>query len=237
MLVNRDICCHVCHGPTIHLMDMDLSHRCFFFPECSGQRALFSDARQSLVFLDIETTGLSYLSDHIIEIGAIKIDTDGCEYMLQTLIRPPVEISKRITNITGISNEMVADGISVAEGIQQLADFVGHSTIIAHHAEFDVPWLICVANQHHVELNALHVLCTLQWAKSNREPQLSLGMLSKRYKIQHKNAHRALVDASLTKALYFIFDNQKKSPAPMKSIDVYRGMVRADSAHVPAASS
>ena len=58
---------------------------------------------------DLETTGLSPVRDRIIEIGAVRVEIDGSVSRFQTLVNPGVPIPPRLTALTGIDDDMVAD--------------------------------------------------------------------------------------------------------------------------------
>lgn len=220
--VDHDARCTYCNGPTLHRQEMNMGNRCFFFPRCSGQVDLFGGkSERSFVFLDFETTGLEAGRDSIIEIGALKLDGDGLEHVYQTFVKPPVTISQKITEITGITNDMVAHAPDMASCIRELVGFIGDATLVIHNADFDMLWLGTALLQHRVALPERPVVCTLKWARQNQEPQCSLGALSRKYKIGHQNAHRALADAAATKELFFIFDQTKKSPKPELSMANY----------------
>ena len=64
------------------------------------------------IAFDIETTGLDPAYDEIIEIGAIKIENDKEIETFCTLIKPEYEIDEFITELTGITNEMVKKEIT-----------------------------------------------------------------------------------------------------------------------------
>jgi len=222
MIVDDKEKCSFCNGPTIHRSDMNISHRCFFFPKCSGQVDLFGTVKESLVFLDFETTGLEPGRDSIIEIGALKIDEDSYEHTFQTFIKPPHPISTHITQITGITDEMVSEAPEAIDPLKKLMSFIGNAKIVAHNADFDLPWLIVNLLQNKLPFENNDVICTLKWARQSGEAHCSLGALSKKYAIRHSNAHRALADAVATKELFFIFDGLKKSPRPQFSLSDYQ---------------
>lgn len=221
MYVDYDQRCVICHGPTIHRKEMNLSHRCFFFPKCSGQGDLFGVTKDSMVFLDFETTGLEAGKDNIIEIGALKIDEEGYEHVFQTFVKPVVPVSDVITKITGITPDMVENAPELGPSLQKLMAFIGTAKIIAHNAEFDLPWLCTALIRHAIPKPGNEVICTLVWARQNQEPHCSLSALSKKYSLSHANAHRALADAAATKELYFIFENYRKAPAPIRLLHEY----------------
>lgn len=219
--------CDVCNGPTIHKPEINLSNRCFFFPQCSGQADLFGSAQESVVFLDFETSGLEIGRDSVIEIGALKIDNEGAEHTFQHFVRPLSPIDEKISKYTGITNEMVADAMSLKDAIVAFSEFLGDATLVSHNADFDVPWLLSSCIRHEIPFSDNKVVCTLVWSKNNHETHCSLGALSKKYSISHRNSHRALADSVTTKELYFIFQNQKISPAPEKKLSDYRPLTES----------
>ncbi len=207
MVVDKAHGCQWCNGPTIHRQDSNLTHRCFFYPRCSGQGDLFAKKQESIIFLDFETTGLDPIRDHIIEIGALKIDHEGYDHTYEQLVKPPVDIDERITKITGITNEMVVGAANIVEAMTKLVEFIGDGKLVAHNAEFDIPWLLTALHRHNLFLGQNPVTCTLKWARKNGEVRASLGALTKKYAINHHNAHRALADAASTRELYLIYEN------------------------------
>lgn len=222
LIVDQTQRCKLCNGPTIHRPDANMGHRCYFFPRCSGQATLFGQAQQSLIFLDFETTGLEIGKDAIIEVGALKIDDEGYEHTLQTFVKPPSDIDPRISKITGITNDMVNDAQPLKGVMAQLIEFIGSGTLVAHNADFDIPWLLTSALRYSLPLKDNVVICTFKWSKKVKEPRGSLGALAKKYKIGHENAHRALADAAVTKDLYFIYEDQHPDLKRKESVEDYR---------------
>lgn len=215
--------CSLCNSPTVHQAAANMGHRCFFFPKCSGQVGLFGKPK-SVVFLDFETTGLDIGIDEIIEVGALKIDTNGMETVFQKMVKPMKPIPPAITQITGISNEMVAEASPLKSIINDLKLFIGSASIVAHNADFDMVWLVSSYIKHQIEIGQNTVVCTLNWAKALKEARCSLGALTKKYGIGHQNAHRALADAVATKEIYFIFDQLNRESKPSVSIDSFLDM-------------
>ena len=93
------------------------------------------------VFLDIESTGLSFTDDKLIELGMVKFEysDDGRVFRILDEFNeyqdPEVDISPFITQLTGITNEMVRgkhiDEASVSKFLEDV------DLIIAHNAQFD----------------------------------------------------------------------------------------------------
>lgn len=98
------------------------------------------------VVIDTETTGLNPSQDRIIEIGLLAFDYDpltGQPIRLldsfAALEDPGCPITPEITQLTGISNEMVAGQTIDEIKIEQM--LAGTSLVVAHHAAFDRPFL------------------------------------------------------------------------------------------------
>jgi len=85
--------------------------------------------KRPIVFFDLETTGLDYKYDRIIEIGATKISPDGKKETLLKKINPGMRIPKEVQNLTGISNEDVAGCPSFAEAADEIMRFFGDSDL------------------------------------------------------------------------------------------------------------
>ncbi len=222
LFINLDDRCQYCNSPTLSKPEANIAPRCFDHPTCGNQEQLFGKTQldKDYVFLDFETTGLEIGNESIIELGACRVDRDGREFFFQELIRPNCEIKPLITNITGINNEMVKDAPGLKEVISAFLDFSRGACLVAHNAQFDIPWLITTLMRHDFDIPYTELLCTLKWAKTREEGKRSLGALSKKYNIGHANAHRALADAVVTKSLFFIYDDQN-SEKPFEPIDRY----------------
>ena len=97
--------------------------------------------QNTFVALDVETTGLSPIINELIEVSAIKYQGSEKVDTFSTLIKPKERIPKKITEITGITNEMVEDAPPVEQIMPELLKFVSYNTIVAHNAAFDMSFL------------------------------------------------------------------------------------------------
>ena len=226
--INTEERCTYCNSPTLSKSESNILPRCLDHPTCGNQEQLFGRhlLDKTDVFLDFETTGLEIGNESIIEIGACRVDRDGSESFFQELIKPTSEIKPLITNITGITNEMVKDAPSLEVVIKEFMGFSDGACLVAHNAQFDIPWLLTTLLRFNIDIPFDQLLCTLKWAKTKEEGKRSLGALSKKYNIGHENAHRALADAVVTKSLFFIYDQdmQEVDQKPFESIDRYLDM-------------
>ena len=222
LMVCTNTRCSYCKSPTLSRSDANITPRCFDHPYCGNQTPLFNlDApRHNYVFLDFETTGLQVGHASIIEVGACRVNSDGREFFFQELVRPVSDIQPIITQITGIDNAMVTHAPPLKDVLSSFLTFSQGAYLVAHNAQFDVPWLLTSLIRHELDMPYTHLLCTLKWAKLRESGSRSLGALSKKYQIGHDNAHRALADAVVTKQLFFIY-NETNADTPLESIDRY----------------
>ncbi len=93
------------------------------------------------IVLDLETTGLDPTFDEIIEIAAVKYSNGEKISEFTTLIKPEEKIDSYITQLTGITNEMVKDAPKIEKILPDLMQFLGDSIVIAHNANFDINFL------------------------------------------------------------------------------------------------
>ncbi len=96
----------------------------------------------TFVAFDVETTGLSPISNQLVELSGVKFNyqSDKTE-TFSTLINPQVEITAQLTSIHGISNEMVADSPTYHTVVPEFLDWAGDAVFIAHNAPFDVEFI------------------------------------------------------------------------------------------------
>lgn len=94
------------------------------------------------VILDTETTGLSPYTDEIIQISAIRYNAQGTPYkFFDTLLKPYCLISPSITQINGISNQMVADAPRAHQIQDEFLSFLGDALLVGYNVTFDLRFL------------------------------------------------------------------------------------------------
>lgn len=152
------------------------------------------------IIFDIETTGLSSINDMITEIGALKIVDGIVVDTFSQLINPERPISEFITNLTGITNEMVTDKPKIQEVIYSFNKFIGNNVLVAHNATFDIGFIREQMKRVNLELDN-PILDTLELTRTIF-PSLKnhkLNTIAKHLDVSLENHHRALDDATATK--------------------------------------
>lgn len=94
------------------------------------------------VILDTETTGLDAQKDSIIQLTAIKYACDGTAIdCFNTYLNPGRSIPAHITQLTGITNRMVAKAPTSSQVEQDFFSFIGTSLIVGYNTRFDLRFL------------------------------------------------------------------------------------------------
>ncbi|MCU0460582.1 MAG: 3'-5' exonuclease [Bacteroidales bacterium] len=98
--------------------------------------------KRPIVFLDLETTGLNVSSDRIVEISFLKINPNGKEQRMTTLVNPEMPIPPKVTALHGISDADVANAPAFKEIAKNLAAFMEGCDLAGYNAiKFDIPVL------------------------------------------------------------------------------------------------
>ena len=159
---------------------------------------------ETYVVFDLETTGFNPHHNEIIEIGATKIEAGEITSSYQTFVNPNGEVPARITELTGITNEMVADAPSLQEAIEEFLSFVGEATLVAHNLSFDLGFIedkLKRLNKAEISNPALDTL-NLSRALLPELKTYKLKKLAKEFKVDLDNHHRADDDAQATAEIF-----------------------------------
>ncbi len=153
-----------------------------------------------VIAIDFETTGLSPLSDNIIEVAAVKLKPNKeCE-TFHTLVNPEREIPPYTIKIHQITDEMVKNSPTMGQTIDGFVDFLEDLPLIAHNAQFDMGFLI--KECHHFEkdlgkrdiFDSCHMGRSVFKKKEKSPENFKLSGLAEFFQIP-LNHHRALDDS------------------------------------------
>ncbi|WP_333813224.1 3'-5' exonuclease [Muricomes intestini] len=158
---------------------------------------------KSYVAFDVETTGLNPEQNEIIEIGALKVRDGKVQERFMEFIRPTESIQPAITELTGITNQMVEQARRRQEVIPEFLDFCEDDILVGHNVVFDYSFMKMSALSEGMafEKNGIDTLKIAQKVHKDMKSK-SLGALCEYYHIENNAAHRAYHDALATAKLY-----------------------------------
>ena len=149
--------------------------------------------------IDTETTGLSPYYDEVLEVSILRVRNNEIVSKYSQLVEPQYPIPYFITQLTGITNEMVAGKPKISDIENDVLSFIGTDIIIGHNTSFDISFLNAsfeksIDNQY---------MDTCQFCRKVY-PELEHHRLSDmtEYLKISTNEHRALADCISTKELY-----------------------------------
>lgn len=184
---------------------------------------------QEFVVFDLETTGFSNINDKITEIGAVKIRDFEIVDRFSELVNPEKDISYRVQELTGITNEMVKDKPTIEEILPKFMEFVGDDVLVAHNADFDTGFIMQKCKEQGLEYKNKKV-DTLMLARIML-PNLKrykLDKVAKEVGVQLLNHHRAVDDAEATANIFIKFLGMLKKQGVEKLSDVNTVLGKVD---------
>ena len=153
------------------------------------------------VAIDVETTGLSPLYNELIEISAIKYEGAKKLDTFSTLIKPKKEVSRTITNLTGITNKMLEDAPTIEKVMPELIEFIGDNPIVAHNANFDYSFLQNNSNKSFTNNKVIDTVAISRKMIPNL-PNHKLNTVARYIGIQEEGYHRAEFDCECCAKIY-----------------------------------
>ena len=152
-----------------------------------------------IISFDVETTGLYHDRCHIIELGSVKVDHTGTKIdTFSRFANPGYSIPKNITDLTGITNEMVKDADPSSKVIKDWFSWLEPGAILlAHNASFDSKFVTKPMVDENIDFENYCVVDTLDWARCvfHNLPKHKLGVLLEHINYNCENLHRAHDDA------------------------------------------
>lgn len=162
------------------------------------------DLLSDYIIFDIETTGLDSSYDEVIEIGAIKLKNNKIVSKFNSLVKPKNEIDEYITELTGITNEMVKDAPTIEEILPDFMNYIGNDILIGHNVNFDINFIYdnLYRNKFDVLTNDFIDAMRISRKLLPELPHHRLIDLAKYFKIDSTNNHRTLKDCEITMNVY-----------------------------------
>jgi ATP-dependent DNA helicase DinG len=164
----------------------------------------------SLVALDIETTGLDPQRDVILEVAAVRFSGHRVEDEWSSLVNPGRHIPEQISQLTGITDEMVRHAPHLQEVLNEFEAFIGDSPIVGHNVRFDLSFLQRQRILAHNDVNDTYELASVLLPSASRYNLAALGQL---LGIPLPATHRALDDARVTHGVFVrLYDRAMEIP-------------------------
>lgn len=162
--------------------------------------------------VDIETTGLAPEECEIIEIAAVRYRNGRKAAVFTTLIKPHNRITPFITELTGITNDMVKDAPDITSAIMDFYEFAGSDMLMGYNVNFDINFL------YDNLLRCHGIYLTNDFVDVLRFSRKALPMLPNRkqttvaahYGIEIEGAHRAEKDCEICNACYLRLRDELK---------------------------
>lgn len=158
---------------------------------------------EKYVVLDFEMTGLRAKTDRILEVGAVCVRFGKPEETLSALIRQSKPLPKKITELTGITDEMASGGRELDEVMEELIDFLDGQILVGQNIIFDYSFLKQweVNHKYVIERKASDTLKLARKFLPEGEKK-DLESLCAYFDIKRNQAHRALDDAIETAQVF-----------------------------------
>ncbi len=160
---------------------------------------------EDYVVFDLETTGVSWKTDAVIEISGIRVRGGKAAEEFSTLVDPNMHISHWATEVNGITDEMVAGYPTFDVALEQFLNFAGDDILVGHNIHsFDMKfiqrdaykyWRKSIGNDY-VDTYLLARRCLPELHK------YSLVNLSEHFGFSSQGAHRALYDCRMNHKLF-----------------------------------
>lgn len=157
----------------------------------------------SFIVVDLETTGVSYKVDKIIEVGAIKVINGKIVDTFVSLINPGIPIPANATRINHITNTMVCNQPTFKDILPSFITFIEDLPLVAHNAPFDAKFLVAEFANFNTELpNQFIDTLSISRKLFPDSPNHKLTTLKTYLNLKGDASHRALDDAYVTYLLY-----------------------------------
>ncbi len=173
-----------------------------------------SNYTKNYVVFDLETTGISWEYDNVIEISAIRVRAGKAADEFTSLVNPGRPIPFSASQVNGITDSMVKDAPLFTDILLKFCDFAGNDVLVGHNIHsFDMKFLYRDAERFYGQTLDNNYIDTLLMARRCL-PQLAhhrLGDLAAHYGISAQGAHRALNDCRMNHQVFEHLAKEQKS--------------------------
>ena len=157
--------------------------------------------------IDVEATGLSKKVDRITEIGIIELDNfEPTGRFFHSYIFSGKEIPQIVTNLTGITNQLLKDKPKFSDIADMMIEFIGDKKLVAHNASYDMGMInaeLKICNK--AQIPAERFIDTLRIAREKypgRKASQDAIMSRLGIDASMRDKHGAIVDSYLLSLMY-----------------------------------
>jgi len=171
--------------------------------------------------LDLETTGLSFRTEKITEVGIMKIKNGEVIDSFETFVNPEKPIPYEVVEVTKITDDMVKDAPTIKEVFPKIIEFIGDAVLVAHNADFDIGFLKHNASILGHKFDYTYI-DTLRLAKDlfPEYKKYKLGIIAENLGIKVEVAHRALDDVNTTVQVFNVMMKMLKEKGAKTVADI-----------------
>ncbi|MBP3480255.1 MAG: PolC-type DNA polymerase III [Clostridia bacterium] len=158
------------------------------------------------IVFDIETTGLKAHEEKITEIGACRVRAGKIIDEFQSFVNPGRHIPEEITELTGITDEMVKDAPFIDKVLRKFIDFCGDTpTLVAHNSKFDCSFIDVACQENDIRFVYRQIdtvpLCRKAFPELNK---VKLNIVAQHLGFNEFNHHRAIDDAKMLAEIFIV---------------------------------
>ncbi len=173
----------------------------YYINDVDDKLCIYGDSSGSLsdeyCAFDLETTGLSPVTERITELGAVIFRNGQPAERFQTFVNPEKPIPREITELTGITDRDVYGAPSEGKVLSDFLDFAGGRTLVAHNAEFDIGFLSATAKRCGIDFAPSYMdTLTLSQSLLPDLKRFKLDTVTDRLGLPSFRHHRASDDAA-----------------------------------------
>lgn len=157
------------------------------------------------VVFDLETTGISWKHDEVVEISAIMVKNHKVISKFTTLVNPGRAIPYHASQVNGITDDMVKDAPVFETALTDFLEYVGDDVLVGHNIHaFDMKFIYRDCKRYFGKVPENDYIDTLKLARDclSQLAHHKLTDLAGHYGISIQGAHRALNDCRMNQAVY-----------------------------------
>ncbi|MCD7822911.1 MAG: PolC-type DNA polymerase III [Oscillospiraceae bacterium] len=188
------------------------------------------------IVFDLETTGLSAVTEKIIEIGAVRVKGLQVVERMDTFVNPGRHIPSRITELTSINDSMVADAPYEDEALDQFIRFCGSNPVlIAHNASFDTSFIKTAVKRCGKKFDFSYLdTVAMSRAMLPHLGKFTLDYVAKNLNLGDFHHHRACDDAEVNAGIFMKLSERLMENDKELTIDgVNAAVAKTDTSKLP----